>query len=62
MPIERNLGKRCRYAQTCSFFNGMGLPENTEQSLWRNVFCYRGVKGWSNCKQYLNFENGNITQ
>ena len=56
MPIDRNLGKRCKYAKTCPLFEGIGIPENMNQSIWRNVYCYRGEKGWSNCAQYQAFE------
>jgi hypothetical protein len=57
MPIDRNLGKRCRYADTCPLFDGIGIPENRTQQIWRNVFCYRGTKGWNNCAKYKSFED-----
>ncbi len=56
MLSDWNLGKRCRYADSCQLYQGNGIPENMTRSLWRNVFCNRGVKGWSNCKQYISFE------
>ena len=59
MPIDRNMGRRCKYADSCPLFAGIGIPENMTQTLWRNVFCYRGIKGWSNCQKYLEFEEAN---
>lgn len=56
MPIDRNLGKKCKYADTCDLYHGKGIPEDQSLSVWRNVFCYRGEKGWFNCWQYLIFE------
>lgn len=56
MPVDRNLGKRCKYAETCPMFKGHGLPEKMTKSIWRNVFCYRGIKGWSNCEKYHVYE------
>jgi hypothetical protein len=56
MAFDRNLGKRCKYADSCSLYQGKGLPENMTRTLWRNVFCYRGTKGWSNCDKYHEFE------
>lgn len=56
MPIDRTLGKRCRYAETCPLFHGVGIPGNMTQTLYRNVFCYRGLKGWANCSKYKAFE------
>jgi hypothetical protein len=56
MPIDRNLGKRCRYTDTCPLFRGIGIPENMTRPIWRNVFCYRGIKGWANCSQFIAFE------
>lgn len=56
MPLDRNLGKRCKYANTCPLFQGIGIPENMTRLLWRNVFCYRGIKGWSNCIKFKELE------
>lgn len=56
MPIDRNMGKRCRYADHCPLYNGIGIPENMTRSIWRNVFCYRGLKGWTNCEKYKVFK------
>jgi hypothetical protein len=61
MPFDRNLGKRCRYAGICPLYQGTGIPENMTRTLWRNVFCYRGIKGWSNCEKYHVFEKENTT-
>jgi len=52
MPVERNLGKRCRHAETCPLFHGVEIPEHMTLPVWRNVFCYRGSKGWVNCSRY----------
>ena len=56
MPLDRNLGKRCKYTESCPLYQGKGIPENMTRTLWRNVFCYRGIKGWSNCDTYHEFE------
>jgi hypothetical protein len=56
MTIDRKLGKRCKYATTCPLFHGIGIPENMTQPLWRNVFCYRGIKGWTNCEKFKALE------
>ncbi|WP_340112335.1 hypothetical protein [Maribellus mangrovi] len=47
-----NLGNRCQFAAECPIFQG---EEETkiELSLFRNVFCNRGYKGWKNCDRYL---------
>ncbi|MDF1575788.1 MAG: hypothetical protein P1P86_11430 [Bacteroidales bacterium] len=56
MPVDRNLGSRCKYSDRCPLFQGIGIPERMTRSIWRNVFCYRGAKGWNNCQQFLLFE------
>lgn len=56
MPVDRNLGKRCKYSDTCPLYRGEGISENMTRTLWRNVFCYRGLKGWTNCSQYKLFQ------
>jgi len=60
MPIERSLGKKCKYADACPLFHGVGIPDDMTQPIYRNVFCYRGAKGWSNCRQYESFEKENV--
>ena len=57
MPIDRNLGTTCKYTADCKFYQGIGIPDNMKRSIWRNVYCYRGSKGWRNCLQYKEFEN-----
>jgi len=56
MPVGRNLGRKCKYTDQCPLYDGTGVPENMTRTLWRNVYCYRGVKGWHNCKKYHEFE------
>ena len=49
-----NLGNRCQFAGECPIFQG---EEKTkiDLSLFRNVFCNRGYKGWKNCEKYHEF-------
>lgn len=56
MTIQKNLGHKCHYAEKCSLYQGENLPRNMDRTIWRNVFCYRGIKGWNNCEQYHIFE------
>ena len=59
MPYDRTLRKRCRYADDCDLFKGNGIPQHMTLSLWRNVFCNRGIKGWSNCDTFQLYEKEN---
>lgn len=59
MAFDRTLGRRCRYADDCALYKGSGLPEHMTLILWRNVFCNRGIKGWSNCDKFKFFEEKN---
>jgi hypothetical protein len=54
---QQNLGKKCRYSRDCPIFNGKELPPESDLTIWRNVFCYRGARGWVNCKKYQLYEN-----
>jgi hypothetical protein len=54
---EQNLGNKCTYAGNCPIFHGIGLPRNMNLTIWRNVFCYRGMKGWSNCPRFRTLEH-----
>jgi hypothetical protein len=60
MVTQKNLGQKCRYTEGCSLYHGAGIPRSMKLNLWRNVFCYRGTKGWSNCEQYAEFEKGEL--
>jgi len=43
----------CQYSKTCSIFQGQEKTCNTPLTLFKNVFCQRGYKGWNNCDRYL---------
>ena len=47
-----NLGNRCQFAKECPLFQGKEKTK-IELSLFRNVFCNRGYKGWKNCDRYV---------
>jgi len=55
---EQNLGKKCRYSSKCPVYQGIEEPRNMDLTIWRNVFCYRGMKGWSNCHRFHAYEQG----
>ncbi len=50
-----NLGSRCKFANECTLFKGEEKTK-VELSIFRNVFCNRGQKGWKNCDRYKQFE------
>lgn len=52
------LGKVCKYAKDCSVYQNTNKNIKNPIYLVRNVFCNRGLKGWSNCKRYLALEAG----
>ncbi|GEM_PF-758159 len=52
-----HLGTRCRFADKCPVFNGEEVLSDIPLQLYRNVFCYRGLKGWNNCKKFIDFDN-----
>ena len=54
------LGKLCKYAKDCSVYQNKNKNIKKPIFLIRNVFCNRGLKGWSNCKRYLELEKGEI--
>jgi hypothetical protein len=60
MPIQKNLGQKCRYTEKCPQYNGDGIPDKITLNLWRNVFCYRGIKGWSNCQRYNEYNSEGV--
>lgn len=51
----------CPYTKSCSIYQGKGDTGGVPLTIYRNVFCHRGIKGWSNCKDYNNNQK-NSTQ
>jgi len=51
----------CPYTKSCSVYQGKGDTGGVPLVIYRNVFCLRGIKGWSNCKEYINNQK-NSTQ
>jgi len=47
-----NLGNRCKFAKDCPIFKGEEKVIDTPLPVFRNVFCNRGIKGWTNCNRY----------
>lgn len=47
---------KCCYAEECKLFKGEEKISETPLLIFRNVFCYRGMKGWKNCKKFNELE------
>jgi hypothetical protein len=62
MLLQKNLGQKCRFTDECNLYRGAGIPDSMNLNLWRNVFCYRGIKGWSNCQKFNEFEEEGIKE
>lgn len=43
----------CPYIKTCPVYQGKKETNGIPLELYKNVFCNRGIKGWENCKYYL---------
>lgn len=43
----------CKYFKDCPVYQGEVDTNGTPLTIFKNVFCNRGVNGWENCKQYL---------
>jgi hypothetical protein len=54
-----NLGNRCQFANECPIFLGKLKVSDTPLTIYRNVFCNRGLKGWKNCKRFNELSNKN---
>ncbi len=52
------LGRRCKYAKECPAYQGKIKNLKKPIFLIRNVFCNRGIKGWSNCARFNALERG----
>jgi hypothetical protein len=52
-----NLGNRCQFANDCPIFMGELKISKTPLTIFRNVFCNRGLKGWKNCERFNELTN-----
>jgi hypothetical protein len=48
----------CQYIKTCTIYMGKEETISTPLTVYKNVFCKRGLKGWNNCKKYLEYQLG----
>ena len=53
---DQNLGHRCKYSDECPYYEGKQSFNKTPLLITRNVFCYRGKKGWINCIHFNKLE------
>ncbi len=47
----------CKHKNDCPIYNGKTISDAKKVTIYKNVFCNRGFRGWKNCKQYLVYEN-----
>jgi hypothetical protein len=43
----------CQYTKTCPIFQGKEETNGTPLTIYKNVFCNRGSRGWNNCEHFL---------
>ncbi len=48
----------CKYASDCPVYRNKIPDLGKPLFLIRNVFCNRGIKGWSNCIRFKALESG----
>ncbi len=48
--------KRWQYINTCPVYQGKEDTISTPLTVYKNVFCYRGINGRGNCKKYLEYQ------
>lgn len=51
----------CQYIKTCPVYQGDKETNGTPLTLYKNVFCHRGIKGWNNCSQYIDYKKTSIS-
>jgi len=57
------LGKLCKYADSCPVYQNKIKNLGKPIYIIRNVFCNRGFKGWSNCERFNALEeNRSVNQ
>lgn len=49
----------CPYSENCEIYQGKKPIQQPSLMIYKNVFCKRGEKGWSNCKYYVELKTNN---
>lgn len=55
--FSNNLGVRCKFASKCPVYRGNNNNIKIPHFLYKNIYCNRGIKGWSYCYTYNDFIN-----
>jgi len=46
-----HLKQKCKFTQECPIYQGKEKTKEISLQIYKNVFCYRGEKGWAGCKR-----------
>jgi len=46
----------CQYIKICPVYQGKTEKNGTPLTIYKNVFCTRGFKGWNNCEQFMDYK------
>lgn len=57
--MHRN--SKCKHTSNCSIYSGQESAK-LDIMLHRNIFCYRGIKGWSDCERYNQLQKTQIKE
>lgn len=52
----------CKYLKKCEVYQGEISTGEIPPTIYKNVFCHRGLKGWKNCKKYLDFKKQELIE
>lgn len=47
----------CQHMKDCPIYQGKEETKGIPLTIYKNVFCHRGLKGWNNCEKFLEFKN-----
>lgn len=53
---------QCQYIKTCPVYQGKDETKSSSLIIYRNVFCNRGLKGWNNCKQFIDYKEQELVK
>lgn len=52
----------CQYYNTCPVYQGKEETNGPPLTIYKNVFCNRGLKGWNNCEQFMDYKNQAVVE
>jgi len=50
----------CQYIKICPVYQGKEKTSGTPLTIYKNVFCTRGLRGWNDCEKFMDYKKHSL--